>query len=144
MKYKIENNIALLDNEAIDLIIAPDMEHDFDIKELLEDTSNLLVNAIIDDDEFHRDLIDCQRKMLKRFLKEKERQEVEKMLNIKAEDYGLEPNVTGFEESVNLAYLDGIDDAKYEDARNFLKEGVDEEIVSRATGLDLEIVRNLK
>ena len=56
MKYKIENNIALLDNEAIDLIIAPDMEHDFDIKELLEDTSNLLVNAIIDDDEFHRDL----------------------------------------------------------------------------------------
>ena len=82
--------------------------------------------------------------MLKRFLKEKERQEVEKMLNIKAEDYGLEPNVTGFEESVNLAYLDGIDDAKYEAARNFLKEGVDEEIVSRATGLDLEIVRNLK
>ena len=25
----------------------------------------------------------------------------------KAEDFGLEPNVTGFEEEINLAYLDG-------------------------------------
>ena len=29
------------------------------------------------------------------------------MLNLKAIDYGLEPNVTGFEEAVNLSYLDG-------------------------------------
>lgn len=66
------------------------------------------------------------------------------MLNLKAEDYGLEPNVTGFEESVNLAYLDGKREGKVEVARNILKEGVDEETVSRATGLDIESVRKLK
>jgi hypothetical protein len=32
---------------------------------------------------------------------------MENMLNLKAIDYGLEPNVTGFEEAVNLSYLDG-------------------------------------
>lgn len=130
------------------MIIAPDMQHDFEIKPLLEFTSELLVNAVISDEEFHLDLIDCQKKMLQRFLKVADRNEVEKMLNLKAEDYGLEPNVTGFEESVNLAYLDGkregVDDAKLEAASNLLDLGVDEEIISKATGLDLDTVRKLK
>lgn len=70
------------------------------------------------------------------------------MLNLKAEDYGFEPNVTGFEESVNLAYLDGkregVNAAKFEDASNLLELGVDEEIISKATGLDLDTIRKLK
>ena len=148
IKFKVENNCALSDDEAIDLIIAPDMQHDFEIKQLLEFTSELLVNAVISDKEFHLDLIDCQKKMLQRFLKVVDRKEVEKMLNLKAEDYGFEPNVTGFEESVNLAYLDGkregVDDAKLEAASNLLDLGVDEEIISKATGLDLDTVRKLK
>ena len=126
------------------MIIAPDMQHDFEIKPLLEFTSELLVNAVISDEEFHLDLIDCQKKMLQRFLKVADRNEVEKMLNLKAEDYGLEPNVTGFEESVNLAYLDGKREGKLDDASNLLDLGVDEDTISKATGLDLDTVRKLK
>lgn len=148
IKFKVENKCALSDDEAIDLIIAPDMEHDFEIKPLLEFTSELLVNAVISDENFHLDLIDCQKKMLQRFLEVADRNEVEKMLNLKAEDYGFEPNVTGFEESVNLAFLDGkregVNNAKLEDASNLLDLGVDEEIISKATGLDLDTIRKLK
>ena len=120
------------------------MQHDFEIKPLLEFTSELLVNAVISDEEFHLDLIDCQKKMLQRFLKVADRNEVEKMLNLKAEDYGLEPNVTGFEESVNLAYLDSKREGKLDDASNLLDLGVDEDTISKATGLDLDTVRKLK
>lgn len=148
IKPKVINNVPLCDDEAIDLILIPDMVHNCDINQLLCCTSELLVNAIIEDEQFHFDLIDCQKKMLQRFLKVAERKEVEKMLNLKAEDFGLEPNVTGFEESINLAYLDGkregLDEAKLDDARNLIELGVDEDIVSKATGLDLETVRNLK
>lgn len=70
------------------------------------------------------------------------------MLNLKAEDFGLEPNVTGFEESVNLAYLDGkregIYEAKLENAFNMLKSGFDEELISKVTGLDFDTIRKLK
>ena len=124
------------------------MKHDWDIKKLLEHSSGLLVNTVIEDTDFHLDLIDCQKKMLQRFLKVADRIEVENMLNFKAEDYGLEPNVTGIEEEINLAYLDGeregFDDAKLEDARNLLELGVDEEIISKATGLDLDKIRSLR
>jgi hypothetical protein len=69
-------------------------------------------------------------------------------LKYKAEDFGLEPNVTGFEEAVNLAYLDGkregYDDAKLETARKLIDEGVSEEIILKSTGLDLKTIRKLK
>lgn len=68
VKYKNKNNIPLTDNEAIDLIIAPDMTHDYEIQELLEITSQLLIDAIIPDAQFRFDLIDCQKKVLQRFL----------------------------------------------------------------------------
>ena len=164
IKDKVNNGIALSDDEAIDLIIVPDMEHNFDIKQLLEFTSKLLVKAVIYDKKFHFDLIDCQKKMLQRFLKVDERKEVEKMLKFKAEDFGLEPNVTGFEESINLAFLDGKREGKSEGydegkseglsegynqssedtARNLLDLGINEEIISKATGLDLNTIQSLK
>lgn len=70
------------------------------------------------------------------------------MLKFKAEDYGLEPNVTGIEEEINLAYLDGeregFDDAKLEDVRNLIKLGSDDEFISKSTGLDLDKIRSLR
>ena len=76
------------------------------------------------------------------------------MLKFKAEDFGLEPNVTGFEESINLAYLDGkcegyaegydkgksevYNQSREDIAHNLLDLGVDEEIISKSTGLDLD------
>lgn len=124
------------------------MKHDLDIKKLLEHSSGLLVNAVIEDVDFHLDLIDCQKKMLQRFLEVADRNEVESMLKFKAEDYGLEPNVTGIEEEINLAYLDGeregSNETNLKNARNLLKLGVDEETISKATGLDLDNIRSLR
>ena len=142
--HKVNNRIPLLDTEAIDLIILPDMKHDLDIKKLLERSSGLLVNAVIEDADFHLDLIECQKKMLQRFLEVADRSEVEKMLKFKAEDYGIEPNVTGIEEEINLAYLDGEREGKLSIVRNLIKLGSDDEFISKVTGLDLDKIRALR
>ncbi|MBQ8017028.1 MAG: hypothetical protein IJ258_02875 [Methanobrevibacter sp.] len=144
VKTKNDNNEPLSDAEAIDLIIAPDTDHEYDIKELMKITSNLLANAVIPDAEFHFKLVKCQRKMLQRFFNKDERKEIEKMINFKAEDYGIEPNVTGIEEEINLAYLDGQREAKFENAKKLIELGVDEEIIAKGIGLDLEDVMKLK
>lgn len=59
VKNKNKKHIPLTDNEAIDLLLTPDMTHDYKIKELLEITSELLVKAKISDKEFHKSLLDC-------------------------------------------------------------------------------------
>ena len=145
---KNSKQIPLTDDEAIDLIIAPDMEHDCDIRELLETTTQLLNDAVITDEQFYFDLIECQKKILQRFLKRDERKEILKMLNLKAEDYGFEPGVTGFEEAVNLSFLDGkregIDENKLENAKNLIKLGIDDKTISKGIGLDLKTIGELK
>ena len=81
---------------------------------------------------------------------------MENMLNLKAIDYGLEPNVTGFEEAVNLSYLDGKregirkgkKDGKKEGiedtAKNLIELGFEDEIISKATKLDLKTIKKLR
>jgi predicted transposase/invertase (TIGR01784 family) len=157
-----------MDNEAIDLIVLPDMKHNYDNRELLKTSSRLLVDAVIHDPQFHVDLIDCQKKMLKRFLSKKEYEEMKHMLNLKAEDYGLKPHTTGFEESIALAYLDGIDDGtekgikkgiekgmkkgmeegiekeKEKTAKKLLELGIDEETIQKATELNHDQIQKLK
>ena len=70
------------------------------------------------------------------------------MLNLKAEDYGFEPNVTGFEEAVNLSYLDGKREGKRESikniAKNLIELGVSDELIAKATKLDLKTIQQLK
>ena len=66
------------------------------------------------------------------------------MLNLKAIDYGLEPNVTGFEEAVNLSYLDGKREGIEDTAKNLIELGIDDETISKATELDLKIIKKLK
>jgi len=66
------------------------------------------------------------------------------MINFKAEKYGIEPNVTGIEEEINLAYLDGERENRYENAKNLINLGVDDEIIAEGTGLELEEVKKLK
>lgn len=144
VKSKNDNNEALSDTEAIDLILTPDTQYDYDIKELMEITSALLVDAEIPDRDFHIELIACQKKMLQRFFKKDERKEMEKMINFKAEDYGIEPNVTGIEEEINLAYLDGARENKFENAKKLIELGVDDEIIAQGIDLELEDIRKLK
>ena len=74
------------------------------------------------------------------------------MINFKAEKLGLKPNVTGFEEEINLAYLDGardgfddgFDKAKLDVARKMIKIGSDDELIIEVTGLDLKTVLELR
>ena len=74
------------------------------------------------------------------------------MLNLKAEDYGFEPNVTGFEEAVNLSYLDGkregedkgIKDSRLATAKNLIELGSSDEFISKATELDLKTIKKLR
>ena len=70
------------------------------------------------------------------------------MLNLKAEDYGFEPNVTGFEEAVNLAYLDGKREGKRESikniAKNLIELGFSDEFIAKATKLDLKTIQKLR
>lgn len=164
VENKNNEHIPLTDNEAIDLLIAPDMEHDYEMRELLEKTSLLLIDATIDDKEFHIALMDCQKKVLQRCLRKDERKEFEEMINLKVEDFGFKPHVTGFEESVNLAFLDGkregfsdgekkgfsdgekkgIDDTKLATAKRLIELGCDDEFIAKATDLDLKAVQKLR
>ena len=137
IKSKVKNNIPLTDNEAIDLILVPDMNHK------------------------------------KRFFNNDEYGRFEKMLNIKAEDYGFEPNVTGFEEAVALSYIDGKEEGReegrnegrvegrkegrvegrvegrkegrvesnYEIACKLLEMGLDEDLIFKATGLTIDDIK---
>ena len=70
------------------------------------------------------------------------------MLNLKAIDYGLEPNVTGFEEAVNLSYLDGkregISEGIEDTAKNLIELGSSDEFIAKATKLDLKIIQQLR
>lgn len=74
------------------------------------------------------------------------------MIRLRAEDYGFEPNVTGFEESNNLAYLDGVregfddgfDKANLKTAQNLIELGSDDEFIVKATDLDLKTVKSLR
>lgn len=153
IKSKVKNNIPLTDDEAIDLILVPDMNHDLNINELFETTTGLLKKVIISDYQFYSDLIDCHKKMLKRFFNNDEYKEFEKMLNIKAEDYGFEPNVTGFEEAVELSYIDGKEEGmekgrkegrkenNYEIACKLLEMGLDEDLIFKVTGLTIDKIK---
>ncbi len=66
------------------------------------------------------------------------------MYKFDAQRYGIEPNVTGIEEEFNLAYLDGEREATYEIAKNLIELRVDDDIIVKGTGLDLEDIRELK
>ncbi len=65
----------------------------------------------------------------------------------KAEDFGLEPNVTGFEEEINLAYLDGRREGRYKAERdtvcNLINLGFGEKFISKATGIGPDKIRYL-
>ena len=158
LEYKVENNLRLSDSEAIDLLLLPDMNWDIELntEELFEIICSLLRDAYLSDEEFKRNLIKCEQKMLKRFFTKEKAEEFEKMIHFKAEDYGLEPNVTGFEEELEIEYnfgykngkLDGEKEGKKEGkkeiAKKLLKKGMGETEIKNITELTQEDIEKLK
>lgn len=152
IKDKIKHNKVLSKSEAIDILLLPDTKHDFKKKEMAKIAHQLLMGATIQDENFHKTLIDCQEKILQRFYIKNEIEEMKKMHNIKPQDYGIKPGITGFEEAVNLSYLsgqregydNGKEDGVEETAINFIKLGVDDETIIQGTGLDKQTIQKLK
>lgn len=58
------------------------------------------------------------------------------MLNLKAWDFG-------FEEGVSLAFLDGERNVNLENSRNFIRLGVDDEIIAEGAGLYLKTIHEI-
>lgn len=124
--------------------------------ELLEITSELLSNAVISDTEFRNDLIQCQRKMLQRFLKKDKREEIEKMYKFRAQDYGIEPNVTSIEEEIEISYQDGcqegldeginqgVDETKTEVVKRLIQLEFEDELIEKITDLEISDIEKLK
>ena len=152
IKDKNKHNMPLSKSEAIDILLLPDTKHDCKKKEMVKTAHQLLMEATIPDKKFHKTLIDCSEKILQRFYTKNEIKEIKEMHNIKPQDYGIEPGVTGFEEAVNLSYLsgqregqrEGYDNGVEETAINLIKLEVDDETISKGTGLELETIQKLK
>ena len=135
-------------SEAIDILLLPDAKHNCKKKEMAKIAIDLLRNANLPDEDFRKTLIDCQEKILQRFYTNKEIAEINKMHNIKAEDYNIKPNVTGFEEAVNLSYLSGKREGYYDRSEqiaiNLINKNIDDETIAETTGLDIETIQKLK
>ena len=156
IKDKNKNNQELSRSEAIDILLLPDAKHNSEKSEMAKIATQLLYGANLPDEDFRKTVLDCQEKILQRFYTKIEIMELKQMHNIKAEDYDIEPGVTGFEEAVNLSYLsghregyysgreDGVQENREQNAINFIKQGVDDETISKGTGLNLETIQKLK
>ena len=144
IKDKNKNNKPLSKSEAIDILLLPDAKHDCEKKEMAKIAIVLLMDANLPDEKFRKTLLDCQEKILQRFYTNKEIKELKKMHNIKAEDYNIEPGITGFEEAVNLSYLSGKREGFQITAINLIKQGIDDETISKGTGLNIETIQKLK
>lgn len=150
--YKVHNRIELSDDEAIDLLILPDMDIDMSIRTLMKFICFLIVHANIPDENFKRDIVFCEMMVLKRFFNREEWMEMVKMLSYKSKDPKLDAIIAEYGMGFDLIYLDGKDagfnegelKAKMDMAQNLLAEGVDVGIISRCCGLSISQVEELK
>ncbi len=138
----------LSDREAIDLLLLPDMDIDLPIKSLMKMICYLIGNANIPDVDFKRKLIFCEIKVLARFFKEDELSEMIEMLQTQTKNSEVERIIQKYGEGFDSIYFDGkadgIIDTKLDVARNLLKDGFDEEVISRNTGLSIDQIKDLK
>ena len=90
--------------------------------------------------------------MLQRFVEKDKREEIEKMYKFRAQDYGIEPNVTGIEEEIEISYQDGhkqgldegIDQNKTEVAKRLIKSKCDNKFIKKITDLEISDIEKLK
>ena len=146
--YKTIIHEELTDEEAIDLLILPDMNIKLPIETLMKVICFLIGHANIPDADFRRDIILCEIKVLERFFKNEKLSVMIEMLQTQTQN----PEVARIIEKYGLGFdtiyfdgkADGIRDAKIEDARNLLADGFDEDAVSRCIGLSMDEIRKLK
>ena len=67
-----------------------------------------------------------------------------KMLKTQTNKSEVQRIIDKYGEGFDVIYFDGKADGKVDVARNLLKEGVEEEFISRNTGLSLDQIKNIK
>ncbi len=150
--YKVIGQEELTDTEAIDLLILPDMDINLPIKGLMKTIIFLIGHAIIPDKEFKTDIIYCEMRALARFFKDEELSEMIEMLKLETKNPEIQRVIEKYGKGFDVIYFDGKADgilegkleAKREDAKKFLENGVDEEIISKCTGISITEIRKLK
>ena len=150
--YKTITQEELTDMEAIDLLILPDMDIDMPIKSLMTMICCLIGNANIPDSDFKKKIILCEIMVLARFFKDDELSGMIEMLKTQTKNSEVQRIIDKYGEGFDVIYFDGkadgkadgIIETKFEVARNLLKDGFDEEVISRNTGLSLDQIKNIK
>ena len=142
---KVLLNEELSDDDAIELLLLPDMDIEVPIKTLMKTICYLIGLANIPDDDFKRRIIACERIILARFFKGDEFTE---MVNLLKTETKYENIDSEFGEVFEARYYDGITDGMAKGilqvAENLLKNGFDDKIVSINTGIPLVEVKNIK
>ena len=160
LENKISKREELTGDDAIDLLILPDMDIDMPIKELMSRIIVLIGKAKLPDDAFKEKIILCEVKVLNRFFNDNELSEMIEMLKAKTknpeverviEKYGLgfdviffDGKAKGFDEGFDEGFDDGVSKRNHEIAKNLIAEGCDEEFISRSTSLSINEIRKLK
>ena len=144
LTHKVLNNEELSDDDAIDLLLLPDMDIDLPIKTLMKRICYLIGHANIPDVDFKRDIIVCETYVLARFFRDDELLELIELLKTGTINPKYEHLIQEFGAGFEVIYTDARLDTLYEVAENLLKNGFDEEVVSLNTGLSLVEIKNIK
>ena len=139
---------ALTCNEAIGLLLLVDMGIEVSVYYLVPLVIRLFGQAVIPDFEFKKRIFLSLVRLLQRFYAGDELKEMIRMLKSVTKDpkvksiieqYGL-----GFDEIYYDGKEDGFDNAKLEDVRGMLSEGISDEIILRVTKISIKKLQNLK
>ena len=146
--YKTITQEELSDTEAIDLLILPDMNIDIPIRPLMKIICVLIGNANIPDIDFKKKIILCEIKVFARFFNENEISEMIEMLQTQTKNSEVERIIKKYGQGFDTIYFDGkadgIIETKIDVVKNSLVNGIDEEIISKLTGLSLDQIKNIK
>ena len=124
------------------------MDIDIPIKQLMKFICFLIGISNIPDDDFKKRIILCEIKVLARFFKDDELLEMIDLLKTLTKNPEVERIIEKYGEGFDSIYFDGkadgFNDGKLQVARNLLRDGFDEEVVSRNAGISIDKIKNLK
>jgi hypothetical protein len=153
---KIIKQEELSVEEAIDLLILPDMNIKMHIKSLMSIICVFIRFAKLPSKDFKRKIILCEIQILYRFFQDDELSEMIEMLRLEKDNPEIQRVIEKYGPGFDVIYFDGKADGITEGldegmnkgklfvARNLLINGADEEYVSKNTGLPIKDIKELK
>ena len=150
--YKTITQEELSDEDAIDLLLLPDMDIEMPIKALMKMIIVIMGKVNIADVNFKEKLVLCEIQVLARFFKNDELSEMIEMLTTETKQSEVERIIEKYGQGFDVIYFDGkadvisqgAFDSKIEVVRNGLVNGIDEEIISKLTGFSIDQIRDIK